>query len=251
MEILDRFRLDGRTALVTGGSRGIGLEIAEALAQAGAGVTLMARRPDFLEAALERVPEALSLTGDVSNVADLERAVEQAGDGDGIDILVNAAGITWGQPALEMPLEKIHQVLDVNLVGTLVASQIAGRGMKERGYGKIINISSISGQRGQPPEVLDVIGYTASKGGVDAVTRDLAVKWGRYGIRVNAIAPGFFPTRMTEKLLPHVEPYLQKNVPLGRAGKPGEVAGAALFLASPASDYVTGHLLVVDGGISA
>lgn len=168
-----------------------------------------------------------------------------------LTVLVNAAGITWGAPSFEMPVEKVREVLDVNVTGAFLASRAAARVMKERGYGKIIHIASIAGMRGQPPGVLETVGYSASKGGVIALTRDLAVKWGPLGIRVNAVAPGFFPTRMTEKILPLVEPFLVHRLPLGRPGKPGELGGAILFLASPASDYITGMVLPVDGGGTA
>ncbi len=250
--VLDRFRLDGRAALVTGGSRGLGLEIAAALTGAGARVALLARRVEFLDAARQELPDALALTGDVRNEAELEAALAQAEARFGsIDILINAAGIAWGAPALEMPADKVREVLEVNLVGTFLACRLAGRRMRARGYGKVVNVASVVGLVGQPPEILDAAGYSASKGGVIALTRDLAVKWGRYGIRVNALAPGFFPTRMTEKLLARTEPLLKARIPLGRVGQPGELAGAALFLASPASDYVTGQVLAVDGGLTA
>ena len=148
-------------------------------------------------------------------------------------------------------MEKVREVLEVNLVGAFLASRVAARRMKERGYGKIIHIASVAGLKGEYPEVLDAVGYSASKGGLIALTRDLAVKWGRWGIRVNALAPGFFPTRMTEKVLPRAEAFLKATLPLGRPGAPGELGGAVLFLASPASDYVTGAVLPVDGGATA
>jgi gluconate 5-dehydrogenase len=248
---LETFRLDGRVALITGGSRGLGLEIAEALSEAGAKVGLMARREEFFVAARQRLPDALTVLGDVSREEDVTRAVRHTEDTLGpITILVNAAGISWGAPAMEMPAEKLRQVMAVNLEGTFFACKAVAAGMRARGYGKIINLTSVAGFKGEPPEVLDAVGYAASKGAVNALTRDLAVKWGRFGIRVNALAPGFFPTRMTEKVLPRVGEMLQR-LPLGRAGIPGELGGAALFLASPASDYVTGHILVVDGGALA
>lgn len=248
MKVFDQFRLDGKTALVTGGSRGLGLEIALALSQAGAKVALMARREGFFEEALKYVPDAIPIVGNVQDEATLEEAVNKLGE---VSILVNAAGVTWGQDALEVPAAKIREVLDINITGTFLASRIAARGMKRRGYGKILNIASTAGLAGSPPEILDAAAYSASKGGMIALTRDLAVKWGRYGIRVNALAPGFFPTRMTEKLLPRMEAMVVERTPLGRIGKTGELAAAALYLCAPASDYVTGQVLAVDGGMTA
>jgi len=248
MNVFDQFRLNGKTALVTGGSRGLGLEIAVALSQAGAKVALMARREGFFEEALKYVPNAMPIVGNVQDEAALEAAFASLGE---VAILVNAAGVTWGQDALEVPAAKIREVLDVNITGTFLASRIAARGMKKWGYGKILNIASTAGLAGSPPEVLDAAAYSASKGGMIALTRDLAVKWGRYGIRVNALAPGFFPTRMTEKLLPRMEQMVAERTPLGRIGKTGELAAAALYLCAPASDYVTGQVLAVDGGMTA
>ncbi|BAW01217.1 gluconate 5-dehydrogenase [Thermus thermophilus] len=250
---LERFRLDGKAALVTGGSRGLGLEAALALKEAGAKVAVVARRASFFEEARKALGEdALYLEGDVRDEARLEAIAEEVEEKLGpLTILVNAAGITWGAPSLEMPVEKVREVLEVNLVGAFLASRVAARRMKERGYGKIIHIASVAGLKGEYPEVLDAVGYSASKGGLIALTRDLAVKWGRWGIRVNALAPGFFPTRMTEKVLPRAEAFLKATLPLGRPGAPGELGGAVLFLASPASDYVTGAVLPVDGGATA
>lgn len=250
---LEKFRLDGKAALVTGGSRGLGLEAALALKEAGARVAVVARRASFFAEARKALGEdALYLEGDVRDEARLEAIAEEVEEKLGpLTILVNAAGITWGAPSLEMPVEKVREVLEVNLVGAFLASRVAARRMKERGYGKIIHIASVAGLKGEYPEVLDAVGYSASKGGLIALTRDLAVKWGRWGIRVNALAPGFFPTRMTEKVLPRAEAFLKATLPLGRPGAPGELGGAVLFLASPASDYVTGAVLPVDGGATA
>lgn len=250
---LGKFRLDGKAALVTGGSRGLGLEAALALKEAGAKVAVMARRASFFEEARAQLGEdALYLEGDVRDEARLEAIAQEVEEKLGpLTILVNAAGITWGAPSLEMPVEKVREVLEVNLVGAFLASRVAARRMKERGYGKIVHIASVAGLKGEYPEVLDAVGYSASKGGLIALTRDLAVKWGRWGIRVNALAPGFFPTRMTEKVLPRAEAFLKATLPLGRPGAPGELGGAVLFLASPASDYITGAVLPVDGGATA
>ncbi|WP_027881651.1 SDR family oxidoreductase [Meiothermus rufus] len=248
MNILEQFNLHGKTALVTGGSRGLGLEIAYGLHQAGARVALLARRESFFAEALKLIPKAITIVADVQDEASLEAAFAQVGP---VDILVNAAGITWGQDALEVPVEKVRQVLDVNITGAFLASRIAARGMKAKGYGKILNVASVAGLAGSPSEIMDAAAYSASKGGLIALTRDLAVKWGPFGIRVNALAPGFFPTRMTEKLLPRIEALVQARTPLGRLGQTGELAAAALYLCSPASDYVTGQVLAVDGGMTA
>lgn len=252
MKILEQFNLSGKTALITGGSRGLGLEIAYGLREAGAKVALMARREGFFEEALKWIPDALPIIGKVQDEKTLEAAIQKIESDLGeLSIVVNAAGVTWGQDAMEVPAEKIREVLDINLTGTFLTSRIAARGMKERGYGKILNIASVAGLAGSPSEVMDAAAYSASKGGMIALTRDLAVKWGPYGIRVNALAPGFFPTRMTEKLLPRMEQLVRERTPLGRIGKTGELAAAALYLCSPASDYVTGQVLAVDGGMTA
>ena len=250
---LEKFRLDGKAALVTGGSRGLGLEAALALKEAGAKVAVVARRASFFEEARKALGEdALYLEGDVRDEARLEAIAQEVEEKLGpLTVLVNAAGVSWGAPSLEMPVEKVREVLEVNRVGAVLASRVAARRMKERGYGKIVHIASVAGLKGEYPEVLDAVGYSASKGGLIALTRDLAVKWGRWGIRVNALAPGFFPTRMTEKVLPRAEAFLKATLPLGRPGAPGELGGAVLFLASPASDYVTGAVLPVDGGATA
>ena len=250
---LEKFRLDGKAALVTGGSRGLGLEAALALKEAGAKVAVVARRASFFEEARKALGEdALYLEGDVRDEARLEAIAQEVEEKLGpLTVLVNAAGVSWGAPSLEMPVEKVREVLEVNLVGAFLASRVAARRMKERGYGKIVHIASVAGLKGEYPEVLDAVGYSASKGGLIALTRDLAVKWGRWGIRVNALAPGFFPTRTTEKVLPRAEAFLKATLPLGRPGAPGELGGAVLFLASPASDYVTGAVLPVDGGATA
>ena len=249
MNFLDQFKLNGKVAFVTGGSRGLGLEMAVALSQAGAKVALMARREKFFDDARAEVPNAHCVLGDVSSEADVKRAVaetkQQLGE---ISILINAAGIAWGAPAVEMPADKFREVMQVNVDGTFYACKACAPDMIKAGYGKIINIASIAGIIGEPPEILDAVGYSASKAAVIMLTKDLAAKWGRHGIRVNAIAPGFFPTKMTEKNLPTIEPLINARTPLGRAGRNGEIGGAALYLASPASDYVTGQTLAVDGG---
>ena len=164
-----------------------------------------------------------------------------------VDILVNNAGISWGDEPETMPLEKWQKVIDVNLTGAFLFSQAAGREMLKRQYGRIINVSSIAGLH-VSVNGPHYAGYAASKAGLLGLTRELAGTWGRQGIRVNAIAPGFFPSRLTEAVLPKAEASLKANCPIPRAGVEGELKGVAVFLASDASNYVTGQTIVVDGG---
>ena len=256
MRVQELFDLSGRVALVTGGSRGLGLEMAEGLGEAGAKVVVTARRQQWLTSAGETLSAAgidvLALPCDVADPVQVDalcQAVERRFGA--IDILINNAGITWGAPTVDMPLDKWREVIDTNLTGTFVVTQIVGRAMIARASGKVINIASIAGIIGEPPEVLDAIGYSAAKGGVIAFTRDLAVKWARHGITVNAIAPGFFPTRMTEGVLAQSERHIEARTPLGRVGKLSELKGVAVFLAAAASDYITGQVIAVDGGATA
>jgi NAD(P)-dependent dehydrogenase (short-subunit alcohol dehydrogenase family) len=167
-----------------------------------------------------------------------------------IDILINNAGTSWGAPVEDMTLAQWNKVVETNMTGTFLFSQAAGKVMIAQRRGKIINIASIAGLRGSPPE-LSAIGYTSSKGGIIAFTRDLACKWGMHGIRVNAIAPGWFPSDMSQKVIERYQEKLLASIPLGRFGGSQDLKGAAVFLASDASDFVTGHILVVDGGQSA
>jgi gluconate 5-dehydrogenase len=253
MNVKQLFDLGGKTAIVTGGGRGIGLEIAEGLVEAGARVVITGRRKKWLDPAVEKLAalggEAASLEADVTDpagvAATMGLAKERFG---GVDVLVNNAGLTWAAPSLEYPLEKWRTVVDVNLTGVWLMSQAAAPSMIERGGGSIVNVSSITGQLGLPPELQDTVAYNASKGGVDALTRDLAVKWARHGIRVNAIAPGYFPTRLTEYMVANVEDRMKAVSPMGRLGSEGELKGVVLFLASPAASFVTGQVLNVDGG---
>ncbi len=250
------FDLTGRVALVTGGSRGLGKEIATGLGEAGARVVIVARREQWLRPTEEELRAAgidcLATVCDITQPDQVHEAVRMAVDRFGpVDILVNNAGISWGAPALEMPLDKWRQVLEANLTGTFLVTQTVGRLMIERRSGKIINIASLAGLLGDPPEILDAIGYSAAKGGLIAFTRDLAVKWARHNVYVNAIAPAFFPTRMTQAVLAHAQRDVEATTPLGRIGRPGEIKGVAVFLASAASHYITGQVIAVDGGRSA
>jgi NAD(P)-dependent dehydrogenase (short-subunit alcohol dehydrogenase family) len=247
------FDLSGKVALVTGGSRGLGREIAEGLAEAGSSLMLLARREQWLAPTVEefrgRGFRCEGLLCDVSNPDDVQKAVNNTLSAYGqIDILVNNAGVTWGAPAEQMPLEKWRMVLDINLTGAFLFCQAVGRHMLERGSGNIINVASVAGLVGSTEMGLHIVGYVAAKGGLIAMTRELAAKWARRGIRVNAIAPGFFPSRMSEKVLEAALPRIEAGVPMGRIGREGELKGVAVFLASNASSYITGQTIVVDGG---
>jgi gluconate 5-dehydrogenase len=167
-----------------------------------------------------------------------------------VDILVNNAGAAWGAPALEMPLDAWQKVIDVNLTGVFLFCQAAGRVMRDRGSGSIVNVASVAGLSGTPPEILDSVPYNATKAAVMNLTRDLAVKWAEYGIRVNALAPGWFPTNLTRHFPDDLRDRVIAGVPQRRFGGPDDLKGAAAFLASDASAFVTGHTLVVDGGES-
>ncbi|WP_041694845.1 SDR family oxidoreductase [Alicyclobacillus acidocaldarius] len=256
MSVFDLFRLDGKVAIVTGGGRGLGQQIAEAYAEAGARVVLCSRRVENCEEVAREIAEAggeaVALPLDVTDEASIQALVDEVIARYGrIDILVNNSGTSWGAPALDMPYDAWMKVLQTNLTGAFFMSQRVARHMKDQGGGKIVNIASVAGMRGSPPEMLDAVGYAASKGGLIAMTRDLAVKWARYHIYVNAIAPGFFPTKMTRVVLERGGSLIQLRTPLGRVGGEHDLKGAALFFASAASDYVTGQVLAVDGGTTA
>jgi gluconate 5-dehydrogenase len=231
----------------------LGAEIAEGLAEAGASVFLVARRKEWLAPAVEQMKKrGFRCEGsicDVTRPAEVEHALAEALRFFGqVDILVNNAGITWGAETEDMPLDKWRAVIDVNLTGTFLFTQAAGRHMIERGSGSIINVASIAGLIGSTVPGMGIAGYSASKAGVMGLTRELAARWGRHGIRVNAIAPAFFPSRMTEKILAQVQQQYEITVPLRRVGRSGEIKGVAVFLASAASSYITGQTIVVDGG---
>ena len=253
MHVREMFDLSGKVAIVTGGSRGLGLEIAEGLAEAGAAVAITGRRRQWLgpaESALRLLgADVLSVEADVADPGGVRRTVEATVERwGGIDILVNNAGLSWGAPSLDYPLDKWQLTLAVNLTGVWLMSQAVAPHLIARGGGKIVNMSSVTGQLGLDPELQDTVPYNASKGGVDALTRDLAVKWARHNIHVNAVAPGYFPTRMTEHLVKTVGDRMRELSPLQRLGRAGELKGVVVFLASRAADFVTGQVLNVDGG---
>jgi NAD(P)-dependent dehydrogenase (short-subunit alcohol dehydrogenase family) len=237
--------------------RGLGEWIAEALSDAGAQLVLCSRKVENCEevkrAIEERGGRAIALGCDITHPDDVARVVEAAQTTfGGIDILVNNSGATWGAPAEEMPLEKFTSVLDVNVTGTFLMSQAVGKTMIARGSGgRIINIASVAGLVGGHPDFVHTVGYNSSKGAVISMTRDLATSWARHGIGVNAIAPGWFPTRMSRALLERYREPMLAHIPLQRFGNPEDIKGVALFLASPASAYMTGQTIVLDGGMTA
>jgi gluconate 5-dehydrogenase len=188
----------------------------------------------------------------VTDPAEVGTLVEQiVAEHSALDIVVNNAGISWGAAAETMPPDSFRKVLDTNATGTFLVSQAAAQQMIARGGGAIVNTASIAGINGSPPEVLRAAGYSASKGAVIALTRQLATEWAQHGIRVNAIAPGFFPSRMTEAVIAHGGERMTRDVPLGRLGRAGELKGVVLFLASDAASYITGQTIIVDGGATA
>ena len=247
-----RFRLDDRVALVTGASSGIGASLASALAGAGARVVMTARRVERLEKLAETVPGSLALRCDVADDADLESLVDRTISACGrIDILVNNAGVTERHPAEDEPPDVFRQVLAVNLTAPFLLTQLVGRHMLAGDGGSVINIVSVLGLRGvgQIPQA----SYAASKGGLINLTRELAAQWARRGVRVNAIAPAWFPTEMTDEMFADegARRWIRRRTPMGRPGELDELDGALLFLASDASAYVTGQILAVDGGWTA
>jgi NAD(P)-dependent dehydrogenase (short-subunit alcohol dehydrogenase family) len=255
LNVKQLFDLTDRVAIVTGGSTGLGRQMAEGLAEMGAHLVLCARKRDRCEQAAEELKalgvKTVALGCDVRNPADIQQVVAATVSQFGrIDILINNAGTSWGAPVEEMRLKHWNKVIETNLTGTFLFAQAAGKVMIGQRRGKIINIASVAGLHGAPPE-FQATGYHASKGGVITLTKDLACKWAMHNIHVNAIAPGWFPTNMSGVVIERNKETLRKKIPLGRFGNEQDLKGAAVFLASAASDFVTGHVLVVDGGQSA
>ena len=250
------FDLKGKTALVTGGSRGLGLQLAHALGEAGARIMLSSRKADELEKAVADLEaagiDARWTAADCAVEADIHRladeTLERMGD---IDILVNNAGAAWGAPAEDHPLDAWDKVMNLNVRGYFLLSQrVAKKSMIARKQGRIINIASIAGLGGNPPE-MQTIAYNTSKGAVVNFTRALACEWGHYGITVNAICPGFFPSKMTRGTLENLgEEKLAAHAPLKRLGDDEDLKGITLLYASDAGKHITGQWLAVDGGVS-
>lgn len=250
--IKELFDLTNRVAIVTGGSRGLGQEMAEGLAEAGAALMLCARREQWLTPALDAMRHAgfraEGMLCDIANPEDVQATVDKTMATYGrVDILINNAGISWGARPEEMALEHWRKVLDTNLTGAFLFAQATGREMLKRGYGSIINVASVAGLRASVPGP-HYAGYAASKAGLMGLTRELAATWGPKGIRVNAIAPGFFHSRLADPVIKQIEPLLRLRNPIPRVGAVGELKGVAVFLASDAANYITGQTLIVDGG---
>ena len=251
------FDLGGKVAIVTGGATGLGRQMAEALAGAGADLVLCARNTERCEQAAAELSElgvrTLGLGCDVRDRTQVEEVVARTRSELGrLDILVNNAGTAWVGPPEDMPPEGWQKVIDVNLTGAFFFAQAAGRVLIEQGEGgKIVNVASIAAFRGVAPEAMNAVPYNASKGGLVALTIDLAVKWAPHRINVNAIAPGWFRTDLSASTIDRVGDLLLSRIPLGRFGGSDDLRGAVVFLASSASDYVTGQTLAVDGGLLA
>jgi NAD(P)-dependent dehydrogenase (short-subunit alcohol dehydrogenase family) len=251
------FDLAGKSALITGGSRGLGLQIAEALGEQGASIILSSRKAPDLEQAQKHLAglgiKADWVAADNSREDDVKRLADEAIAKLGkVDILVNNAGATWGAPTEDHPIEAWDKVMNLNIRSLfLLSQQIGKRSMIPNKYGRIINIASIAGLRGSTGE-MQTIAYNTSKGAVVNFTRALAGSWGRYGITVNALAPGFFPSKMTKGIIDMVGvEKLSEGAPLRRIGDEDDLKGAALLFASDAGKHITGQILAIDGGLTA
>lgn len=258
MPLKNLFDLSGKTALVTGGSRGLGLQIAEALGEMGARLVLSARTPDDLRAACAKLEksgiDAHAVAADASDPDDIARLAAAARQHLGeIDILVNNAGATWGAAAEDHPLDAWDKVMNVNVRGVFLLTQAVGKAsMIPRKSGRVINVASIAGLSGNAPGTMSTIAYNTSKGALVNFTRALAAEWGKYGITVNALAPGFFPSKMTRGVINQFgAATLASMAPLNRLGDDEDLKGAAVLFASNAGKHITGQILAIDGGATA
>jgi len=252
------FSLTGKTALVTGGSRGLGLQMAQALGEQGARVVISSRKQGELDEAVAHLTscgiDASAIAVDLSQDAHVQPFVEEAIKRLGqIDILVNNAGASWGAPAEDYPAEAWDKVMNLNVRSVFLVAQAVGKlSMIPNRSGRIINISSIAGLAGNRPGTMQTLAYNTSKGAVINFTRTLAGEWGRYGITVNSIAPGFFPSKMTKGILAAIgSDALAKDAPLNRLGDDEDLKGAVVLFASDAGKHITGQTLAIDGGVSA
>jgi len=253
MGILEKFRLNGKTAIVTGGGKGLGLKMAEGLAQAGSNIVLCSRKIDDCGAAVERLTqtgvEVLVVPFDIRIPAQIQAVVDTACERFGrIDILINNSGASWAAPVEDYPLDGWNKVIETNLTGTFLFTKAVGRVMIKQKEGAIISIASLMAVLGMEADVVDAIAYTASKAAVIALTKDLAAKWARHNIRVNAIIPGWIPTHMSSGVLDKSKPKVLAHIPMNRFGDGEDLQGAVVHLASPAASYVTGIVMPVDGG---
>lgn len=253
MHVMELLSLKKRVALVTGGSRGLGRQLALGLGEAGASVAITARREhDLMETAAELRSlgiRCLPVCCDIGEPDQVTSAVRKVVDEWGrLDILINNAGISWKAAPEDVGLPEWEKVMRINVTGTLLMSQAAGQTMISHRYGRIINIASVAGLTGARPDIMNTIAYNTSKGAVVNFTRDLACKWGRHGITVNCVAPGFFPTKMSRLIVDNHEHVLVEQTPLGRLGGEDDLKGLAVLLASDAAAHITGQIIAVDGG---
>jgi len=254
MSVKKLFDLTGRVAIVTGGSRGLGLQMAEALGEMGARLALTARKQDELDQAVAHLEklgvEASAYVCDCGKREQIPPVADAILKHHGkVDILVNNAGATWGAPAEDHPLEAWDKLVNLNLTGTfLMAQQVAKKSMIPNRYGRIVNIASVAGLMASDPRVVRTVAYNATKHGVVGVTRQLAAEWGEHGITVNAICPGFFPSKMTRGTLDAVGKMIIEITPTRRLGNEEDLKGVAVLLASDASRHITGQAIAVDGG---
>jgi gluconate 5-dehydrogenase len=254
MKVLDLLSLKGKTAVVTGGSRGLGLQMAEALGEMGAKVAITARKKDELDEAVSRLKkngiDAVSYVCDMGKRESIPPAAEEMLKRfEKIDILVNNAGATWGAPAEDHTLEAWDKLMNLNLTGVFVLTQIIGkRSMIPAKWGRVINIASIAGLMGQDKRIVRTLAYNTTKGGLVNFTRALAAEWGEHGITVNAICPGFFPSKMTRATIDTTGELIRDGTPTKRLGNDEDLKGLVVLLASEASRHITGQAIAVDGG---